>query len=151
MTSTRNETLAGGDGGTAIVVAPEDASGHGIVLFQEIFGVNDFLLAKAGDLARLGYTVLCPDVFWRIRPSAEVNLRHRPPTPCREASSAMCPTRVPARRLAPPRRGGPKHRDDRRRRPRPDLSDDREPEAFVQRHVPGVGGLEVGDHTLVGV
>ena len=63
-------------GGTyaATVVAPDDASGPGIVLFQEIFGVNDFLLAKASDLADLGYVVLCPDVFWRLQPG--VSLPH---------------------------------------------------------------------------
>ncbi|HEV3225448.1 MAG TPA: dienelactone hydrolase family protein, partial [Acidimicrobiales bacterium] len=30
--------------------------------------VGDFLVAKAADLARLGYVVLCPDVFWRVQP-----------------------------------------------------------------------------------
>jgi carboxymethylenebutenolidase len=54
----------------ATIVTPEAGSGPGIVLFQEIFGVNDFLLAKATDLAELGYVVLCPDVFWRIQPGA---------------------------------------------------------------------------------
>ena len=49
------------------VVAPESgAGGPGILLLQEIFGVNDFLLGKAADLAELGYVVACPDVFWRI-------------------------------------------------------------------------------------
>lgn len=74
MPATRNETLAAGEGGTATVVAPEGGTGHGVLLFQEIFGVNEFLLAKAADLARLGYTVLCPDVFWRVRPG--VSLAH---------------------------------------------------------------------------
>jgi carboxymethylenebutenolidase len=54
----------------ATIVTPDAGSGPGIVLFQEIFGVNDFLLAKATDLAELGYVVLCPDVFWRIQPGA---------------------------------------------------------------------------------
>ena len=62
------------DGGTctATVVVPDAGSGPGIVLFQEIFGVNDFLLAKANDLADLGYVVLCPDVFWRIAPGTSL-------------------------------------------------------------------------------
>jgi len=64
------------DGGSfdASVVLPESGSGPGIVLFQEIFGVNDFLLGKARDLAALGYVVCCPDVFWRIE--AGVSLPH---------------------------------------------------------------------------
>lgn len=66
MPTTRTETLTDGGGATAVLT--DEPSGHGILLFQEIFGVNDFLLAKAGDLARLGYVVLCPDVFWRVQP-----------------------------------------------------------------------------------
>lgn len=58
----------------ATVVPPAGGSGPGIVLFQEIFGVNDFLLGKAADLAALGYAVCCPDVFWRIEPG--VSLPH---------------------------------------------------------------------------
>ncbi len=62
------------DGATyaATIVTPEAGAGPGIVLFQEIFGVNDFLLSKAGDLADLGYVVLCPDVFWRIQEGASL-------------------------------------------------------------------------------
>lgn len=75
MATSRTETLTAHDGATstATVVAPEDGSGHGIVLFQEIFGVGEFLLAKAADLARLGYTVLCPDVFWRVQPGVALD------------------------------------------------------------------------------
>src|SRR5439155_15649989 len=40
----------------------------GILLLQEIFGVGEFLLSKANDLAELGYVVMCPDVFWRVEP-----------------------------------------------------------------------------------
>lgn len=58
----------------ATVVVPDEGNGHGIVLYQEIFGVNEFLLAKAASLAELGYVVLCPDVFWRVQPG--VSLPH---------------------------------------------------------------------------
>lgn len=64
----------GGGACTATIVSPDEANGHGVVLFQEIFGVNEFLLAKAADLAALGYVVLCPDVFWRVQPG--VSLAH---------------------------------------------------------------------------
>jgi carboxymethylenebutenolidase len=30
--------------------------------------VGDFLVARATELAELGYVVLCPDVFWRVEP-----------------------------------------------------------------------------------
>lgn len=51
---------------TGHLTVPDSGTGPGIVLFQEIFGVNDFLHGKARDLAGLGYVVCCPDVFWRI-------------------------------------------------------------------------------------
>lgn len=47
--------------------------GPGLLLFQEIFGVNDNMRAIAGRLARLGYVVLVPDMFWRIQPRFEQN------------------------------------------------------------------------------
>jgi carboxymethylenebutenolidase len=70
MVSTRDETITAADGGTfnGHLALPDSGSGPGILLLQEIFGVGDFLKAKAADLAALGYVVLCPDVFWRIQP-----------------------------------------------------------------------------------
>jgi carboxymethylenebutenolidase len=68
MTSTRIDPCAAPDGDhfDATIVLPESGSGPGVLLFQEIFGVNEFVVAKAHDLAQLGYVVACPDVFWRI-------------------------------------------------------------------------------------
>ncbi len=74
-TTTRMEDVSVGDGSyEAHLTLPASGAGPGILLFQEIFGVNDFLTQKAHDLARLGYVVLCPDVFWRIQPG--VSLPH---------------------------------------------------------------------------
>ena len=68
--------IPAGDGRAfdATVVLPDAGRGPWIVLFQEIFGDNDLLLGKAADLAKLGYAVCCPDVFWRIEPG--VSLPH---------------------------------------------------------------------------
>ena len=76
MTTTRTETITAPDGGTfaAHCALPDGGEGPGVLLLQEIFGVNDFLKAKADDLAALGYVVLCPDVFWRVEPG--VSLAH---------------------------------------------------------------------------
>jgi carboxymethylenebutenolidase len=70
MVSTREESIVAAGGGTFAghVTVPESGNGAGLLLLQEIFGVGDFLKAKASDLADLGYVVLCPDVFWRIEP-----------------------------------------------------------------------------------
>ncbi len=40
----------------------------GLVLIQEIFGVNDVMRKLADEYAKQGYIVLCPDLFWRIKP-----------------------------------------------------------------------------------
>ncbi|RKP57916.1 dienelactone hydrolase family protein [Pararobbsia silviterrae] len=45
-----------------------ERSGPGIVLIQEIFGVNDHIREVAEHYASDGYTVLAPDLFWRSEP-----------------------------------------------------------------------------------
>ncbi len=44
---------------------PPTGSGPGIVLIQEIFGVNAHIQAVADQYAMDGYVVLAPDLFWR--------------------------------------------------------------------------------------
>ncbi len=44
---------------------PEQGTGPGIVLFQEIFGISDYVRRRAQDLADLGYVVLAPEIYWR--------------------------------------------------------------------------------------
>lgn len=72
-TATRYEQLTAADGGAfeAFCAAPSDRSGPGILLFQEIFGVNDNMRALAERFASLGYVVLVPDMFWRLEPRFE--------------------------------------------------------------------------------
>ena len=45
---------------------PPSGTGPGLVLVQEIFGVSDYILARAADLAALGYVVAVPELYWRI-------------------------------------------------------------------------------------
>lgn len=47
---------------------PSTGAGPGLVLIQEIFGVNDHIQAVADQYARDGYVVLAPDLFWRSQP-----------------------------------------------------------------------------------
>ena len=54
----------GGDFG-AYLSLPPTGSGPGIVLVQEIFGVNHHIRTVAEQYALDGYVVLAPDVFWR--------------------------------------------------------------------------------------
>lgn len=56
----------------AYLVRPSGGSGPGIVMLQEIFGVNEAMRAKADDFAAAGYVVLVPDVFWRLEPRVDL-------------------------------------------------------------------------------
>lgn len=56
----------------AYLTASVDGSGPGIVLCQEIFGVNAAMREVADHLAEEGYTVLVPDLFWRQEPGVEL-------------------------------------------------------------------------------
>jgi carboxymethylenebutenolidase len=72
--TTRYESVpAAGDHFGAVCAVPERGRGPGIMLFQEIFGVNDNMRGLAGRLAEAGYVVLVPDMFWRIEPRFERN------------------------------------------------------------------------------
>jgi carboxymethylenebutenolidase len=55
----------------AYCAIPPSGAGPGILLFQEIFGINDNMRGLADRLAREGYVVLVPDMFWRIEPRFE--------------------------------------------------------------------------------
>jgi carboxymethylenebutenolidase len=44
---------------------PPGGSGPGLLLLQEIFGVSEYIRARAQDLADLGYVVLAPELYWR--------------------------------------------------------------------------------------
>jgi carboxymethylenebutenolidase len=70
---TRYETITAGDGGTfeAYCAVPASGSGPGMLLFQEIFGINDNMRTLADRLAEAGYVTLVPDMFWRIEPRFE--------------------------------------------------------------------------------
>jgi carboxymethylenebutenolidase len=47
---------------------PESGSGPGIVLIQEIFGLDGYLRGVAEQLAALGYVVAVPELFHRFQP-----------------------------------------------------------------------------------
>lgn len=73
MVSTRYEQVTAADGGTfdAFCAVPDAATAPGLLLFQEIYGINDNIRGLAERLAEAGYLVLAPDVFWRIEPRFE--------------------------------------------------------------------------------
>jgi carboxymethylenebutenolidase len=74
VTTTRWETIAATDGSgsfEAYCAIPDSGSGPGVLLFQEIFGVNDNMRGLADKVAAEGFVALVPDVFWRIEPRFE--------------------------------------------------------------------------------
>lgn len=50
----------------ATLVRPDADRGAGIVLVHEIFGRDGYMRRRATDFAALGYTVLLPQIFWRL-------------------------------------------------------------------------------------
>ena len=56
----------------AISTVPASGSGPGILLLQEIFGVNSSMREVADYYAEEGYVVLAPDLFWRLEPGIEL-------------------------------------------------------------------------------
>ena len=62
------------DGGTfsGYLAKPASGSGPGIVVIQEIFGVNQVMRSIADALAKQGYLALCPDLFWRQEPGIQI-------------------------------------------------------------------------------
>jgi carboxymethylenebutenolidase len=68
----RYEQIQAADGRfDAYCAVPPTGSGPGILLFQEIFGINDNMRGMADRLAGDGYVVLVPDMFWRLEPRFE--------------------------------------------------------------------------------
>lgn len=66
-------TINGEDGNfSAYLAAPASGRGPGIVVIQEIFGVNAVMRGVADALAARGYFALCPDLFWRIEPGVQI-------------------------------------------------------------------------------
>jgi len=62
------------DGGRfeAYLSLPPSGKGPGLVLFEEIFGVNRHIRAVAEQYAQDGFVVLAPDMFWRQEPRMEL-------------------------------------------------------------------------------
>jgi carboxymethylenebutenolidase len=56
----------------AYLALPPGGRGPGLLLLQEIFGVNEHIRAVAEQYALAGFVVLAPDVFWRQAPRVEL-------------------------------------------------------------------------------
>jgi carboxymethylenebutenolidase len=66
-------TIDGPDGSFAgYLASPAAGRGPGIVVIQEIFGVNAAMRAMADEAAASGFFALVPDLFWRLQPGVQL-------------------------------------------------------------------------------
>src|SRR5437868_9111510 len=56
----------------AYLALPTSGYGPGIVVLQEIFGVNNYMRSVADWYAAHGFVGICPDLFWRIEPGVQL-------------------------------------------------------------------------------
>lgn len=78
MTVSASEiSLKSHDGGTFMgyLARPKSGAGPGVVVIQEIFGVNKVMRDICDGLAAQGYFALCPDLFWRQEPGIQITDR----------------------------------------------------------------------------
>lgn len=71
-TSIEIQAADGSGSFSGYLALPASGSGPGIVLLQEIFGVNATIREIADYYAEEGYVVLAPDLFWRQEPGIEL-------------------------------------------------------------------------------
>ena len=62
-----------GGGFAAYLSPPAGGRGPGLIVLQEIFGVNSGMRAVCDWYAARGFVALCPDLFWRIQPGLELS------------------------------------------------------------------------------
>lgn len=67
-------TIQASDGGSFMgyLAMPESGTGPGVVVIQEIFGVNQVMREITDSWAAAGYVALCPDIFWRQEPGIQL-------------------------------------------------------------------------------
>lgn len=68
---------------------PPAGKGPGIVLVQEIWGVNRHIRAVAEQFALNGFVVLAPDVFWRLEPGVDLSYDKEGTSKARELMGAV--------------------------------------------------------------
>lgn len=66
-------TIHGADGDfMGYLAKPSSGKGPGVVVIQEIFGINKVVRDVADGLAARGFFALAPDLFWRLQPGVQL-------------------------------------------------------------------------------
>jgi len=69
-------TIGGQDGAFAAYIArPSELPAPGVVVLQEVFGVNADIREHCDKLAKLGFVAVAPDLFWRQEPCVDLDVR----------------------------------------------------------------------------
>ncbi len=66
--------IAARDGGSfsGYLAKPASGKGPGVLVIQEVFGVNAVMREITDSIAKQGYIALCPDLFWRQEPGIQI-------------------------------------------------------------------------------
>jgi carboxymethylenebutenolidase len=57
---------------TGYLAMPPSGKGPGLVVIQEVFGVNQVMREITDNFAKQGFVALCPDLFWRQEPGVQI-------------------------------------------------------------------------------
>lgn len=72
--TTRTDSITAPDGQSfdGYTVLPAGGRGPGVLVVQEIFGVNEYIRDVCRRLAELGYVAMAPDMYWRQERNVDV-------------------------------------------------------------------------------
>lgn len=71
--SSSEVTIKGANGEFMGYLSAPDGGGPGVIVIQEIFGVNPWLRGVCDMLAEQGFMALAPDLFWPIEPGVQLD------------------------------------------------------------------------------
>ena len=72
-------TINGQDGAfDAYIARPEGLPAPGVVVLQELFGVNADIRKHCDELAEQGFIAVAPDLFWRQEPGVDLSVTSEP-------------------------------------------------------------------------
>jgi len=66
-------SIKGKDGDFGGYLSMPPKGGPGVVVIQEIFGINTWVRTVCDMMARNGFVALAPDLFWRLKPGVELH------------------------------------------------------------------------------
>ena len=75
MSNGKMISIAAADGGkfNGYLASPKSGGAPGVVIIQEIFGVNAHIRDVVEEYAANGYVALAPDMFWRVEPDLQLD------------------------------------------------------------------------------